>query len=209
MTPKRKLSAWQRLTSFPQSFSYEVDVPLEDVVQNLADLEQEKRLFTPGHQEVSILPRRDHYAFRMRRRRHGSLAATAEGEVWENDAGQVVIEGEARSNGGPMILVLIALLIPTLVFTMAFRHLFSVAPLVIFFAAVAVDFMLLHQDRRKMVAQIGDVIRHVNGASQHIHKSKRRSTSRLALMDETPSDIIDWDRVTQEAESKQGGHGGR
>jgi len=205
MTSKQKLSAWQRITSFPQPFSYEVDVPLEDVVQNLADLEQEKRLFTPGNQEVSILPRRDHYAFRMRRRRHGSLAATAEGEVWENEAGQVVVEGEARSNGGPMILILIALLIPTVFFTMAFRHLFSLAPLVIFFAAVAVDFMLLHRDRRKMVAQIGDVIRHVNGASQHIHKSKRPPVARLALMDESPSEISDWDRETQESENKHGG----
>jgi hypothetical protein len=205
MVDKRKRrSMWQRLTSYPQSFSYEVDVPLEDVIQNLADLEQEHRMFGRDSQEVSLLPRRDHYAFRLRRRRHGTLAASADGDIWENEAGRVVVEGEARSNGGTMILVLIALLLPILFFTVAFHHLFGIFPLVIFFAAVMIDFMLLHRSRQNMIAQIGSTIHRLNGASQ---KMKHQPTSRLALTD-TSSDLPDWQAI-EEAENTQRGQGGR
>lgn len=189
MTDKRKgRSAWQRLTSFPKDFSYQVDAPLEDVIQNLADMEQEHRPFGRDSQEVSILPRRDHYNFRLRRRRHGTLAASAEGEVWENEAGQVMVEGEARSNAGTMILVMITLFVPILVFTLSFRHIFSLFPLLIFFGAVSLDIFLLHRSRQKMIAQIGTSIRRLNGASQMTRKAKRQAGERLALTDEAASE---------------------
>jgi hypothetical protein len=205
---RKKRSAWQRLTSFPQSFSYVVDAPLEDVIQNIADLEQEHRPFGRDSQEVSILPRRDHYAFRLRRRRHGTLAASAEGEVWENEAGRVVVEGEARSNGGTMILVLIALFIPVLVFTMAFRHVFSIFPMILFLVAVVVDFMLLLRSRQNMITQIGSSISYLNGASGLIRKSKRQPEARLALEDETASDDRDG-RAAQEIDNNQREQHGR
>ena len=209
MIRRRKLSTWQRLTSFPQPFSFEVDVPLEDVVQNLADLEQEHRLFRRDSQDVSVLPRRDHYVFRVKRRRHGSPAALVEGDVWENEAGHVVVEGEARSNGGPMIIILIVLLIPMIHFTMTFRQAFGFIPLLIFFAAVILDFMLLNRDRQAMITQIGEAIRRINGASQETHKAKRQPGARLALVDDTLPDLTNWDQLVDELENRQQGPSGQ
>src|SRR5687768_9688368 len=104
-------SSWDTFASFPHNFLYEVDDSMEAVTHRLAEIEQDARLFRSS-QEVSILPMQDHYVFRVRRGRLGTLSASAEGHIWQDETGCVIVEGETRVNSWNWIvpLILISLL---------------------------------------------------------------------------------------------------
>jgi len=86
-----------------QTFSFESDSSLQEVVRSLGLLEEGGGFFSSSRHEISILPDdRDGYTFRynMRRRNRGSsyTTASAEGEIWQEEDGPVVVEGTAQIN---------------------------------------------------------------------------------------------------------------
>ena len=53
------------------------------------------------------MPVQDHYVFRMRRRWHGTLTVSAEGQIWQDETDCVIVEGETRVNGWSWIAPLV------------------------------------------------------------------------------------------------------
>jgi hypothetical protein len=192
---EKSRSSWQSMASFPQSFSYEVDAPLKDVVQSLTELEQEPRLFRrTTAQEVSVLPAGDEYFFRVRHRRHGTITATAEGHLYQDETGCTIVEGETRLNGWSMITPLVAVgalgfgfLLPFLTTPIPFAF-----PLMLFImsmlAGSVLSWLTYTRDRRKLEAQLHEIVTGL----QEQDADKRKRHARLSLDDEAVEQATIW-----------------
>lgn len=176
-------------------------MPLEDLVETLADLEKEPQLLQHINQEVSIIPRRDQYRFRMKRRRYGVLSATLESELWENEVGHIMIEGEARINGSTILLVLLVFLGPVLFLTSVYQRDYGIIPLMLFLATFILGFAFFYYDRQKMISQIGSSISHLNRTSQ---KFKHQAGTRLALPNETSTAASSSDTAPEITDTQRG-----
>lgn len=181
---RKKRSSWDRFILFPQKFSYEIDAPIDAAIRHLADIEQEPRMFRSS-QEVSILPVEDHYVFRIRRRRHGTLIVSAEGQISQDEAGCVLVEGETRINSWSWIASLVLMSFFGVVVSVA-----SMPPasrlilLVPFFITMLLGFatslIAYRRDRQQLVNTINDALSTIKPTQVH---DKHKRISRLTLED--------------------------
>jgi hypothetical protein len=86
--------------TFEKTFHFESNGTLDEVAQALA--KEDGGLFRDVDDQMLIERLNDSYMFRyeVRRRSHSQLQTTAfgEGEVWQDERGVVVVEGEAKIN---------------------------------------------------------------------------------------------------------------
>lgn len=185
MDDKRKRRVtWQHLVSLPQKFSYEVDAPLDVVTQRLAEMEQEARFFHP-HQEVSILPMQDRYVFRVRRRRHGTLTTSAEGQIWQDEMGCAQIEGETRINGWSWIVPLVLMsffgvVISVVSMPAASRYILLIPFFISMLIGFSMSFVSYRRDRQHLINAIDEAIASIKTGQTD---AKQKRASRLALED--------------------------
>jgi hypothetical protein len=176
-------SGWDSFVSFPRKFSYEVDASVEQVVRQLGDLEQEAEFFRRSSQEISVMPVQDHYVFRVRRRRHGTLTVSAEGQIWQDETGCVIVEGETRVNGWSWIapLVIMSLIgIATAVVSMpaSLRYILLIPFFISMIIGFGMSFMAYRRDRNQLTSQFDEIMTDIQNAP-----SKQKRSSRLALED--------------------------
>jgi len=194
-------SSWESFVSFPQKFSYEVDAPIETVTHHLTEMEQEPTLFRRSSQEMSLLPVQGHYVFRVRRRRHGTLTTIGEGQIWQDETGCVIIEGETRVNGWSWIvpLVLMSLIgIVTSIVSMpaASRFILLIPFFISMLIGFGMSFAVYRRDRQQLISQLDEI---VTSIKQSPTQGKQKRASRLALEDST----IDADWHEEDAEMKK------
>ena len=194
-------SSWESAVSFPQKFSYEVDAPLETVTHHLGEMEQEPMLFRRSSQEMSLLPVQGHYVFRVRRRRHGTLTTSAEGQIWQDETGCVIIEGETRVNGWSWIvsLILISLFgIVTSVLSMpaVSRPILLIPFFITMVIGFGMSFTIYRQDRTQLISQLDEI---VTSIKQTPSQGKQKRASRLALEDSN----INTDRYEEDVDMKK------
>lgn len=181
---RKKRSSWDRLILFPQNFSYEIDAPIDVVLRHLADIEQEPRLFRSS-QEVSILPVEDHYVFRVRRRRHGTLIVSAEGQISQDENGCVLVEGETRINSWNWIASLVlmsffGIVISVVSMPAASRPILLIPFFITMLLGFATSLIAYRRDRQHLVDSLSEVVSNIKPYQSH---DKHKPPSRLALED--------------------------
>lgn len=186
---EKSRSFWNQTFSFPQNFTYEVEAPLNTVVQHIAEMEKEPALFQYGR-NVSVIPTGQDYHFRVQGQRYGTMTTTIEGRVWQDEAGCTVIEGETRSHGWSVILSMIVIsLIGVLVSVTMMPAVSRLIIMIPFFAMVlfgmAISAGMYWLDRRAMTRALNEMIESIPQASV---SAKSRRFSALELKDETEAE---------------------
>ena len=181
---RKKRSTWQRLVSFPQKFSYEVDAPPDVVTRHLAEMEQEARFFR-SNQEVSILPMQDRYVFRVRRRRFGTLTASAEGQIWQDETGCGLVEGETRINGWSWIVPLVLMSVFGIILSIvsmpaASRYILLIPFFISMLIGFSMSFASYRRDRNQLISALNEAVASIKTGQGY---RKQKQSSRLALED--------------------------
>ena len=123
--------------AFKSPFFFETRAPIEEVLDSLAQLTQDDH--TSQRNKMSILRLQDGYSFSYHIQRFSnrswSTTAFAEGFVWEDSAGHVVVEGTAQIASmnlyGTIGFIIAPLTIANFLITGHFLSLFILLPLVI------------------------------------------------------------------------------
>ncbi|GEM_PF-1697141 len=147
--------------TFERPFHLESDSSLDEVVHALAALEDDGGFFSSTRHEISILPANEGYTFRydLRRRskRRSYTTATAEGDVWQEEDGLVVVEGIAHINPWSMYGTIGLLIVMALIFTVMSKG-FAFIPLVL--AGVgAYSIFSYYSDRNRVIDRLTEAIR--------------------------------------------------
>lgn len=197
--------------NFERPFHFESDGSLEQVVRSLAQLEEEGGFFSSSHNDISIVPDRGGYSFRYRIRRQGKnityTTAVGAGQVWQEENGPVIVEGQSQINSEGFYGSL-ALCIFFAVMVVLFTHgLFGFFPLIMLGGG---GFMVLlyYADRNLVVDRIGEAVANTHNDMFRRDKDKRAATSgkvknmRLNV-NETVNPNSVWNEAISEYEDDQ------
>jgi hypothetical protein len=187
MTRKQKPASWRDWLTFPKNFSYDIDTPIEDVIQALVELEKERSFFKATSQDISVIPAGDDYQFRFRMRQQSNVTALAQGALWEDETGSH-IEGEARMSSW-MITLALLFIIPWAFFFATMSRM-SLDILQLGLLALGIN---LYIDWRARQRVIDEIEKAVGKAMLNSHLQKRKRSAALELED---SDIDIQSSVT-------------
>jgi hypothetical protein len=197
MTRKQKPPSWQDWASLPKNFCYDVDAPIEDVIQALAELGKKRGFFSATYQDMSIIPSGDTYQFRMRQK--ANVTATAEGSVWEDKAGSHV-EGQAHVNGWTIIF-------PSFVIALSMLSLNLTSPLDITLLALVIfgaSFYIHRQNRQTIIDKIENAVGKAM-LNSHLQKQKRTPNKGQRRLSSDSNQVREsiWDETVSEQDDRQ------